>query len=161
MEASEQKIDTIVSVDFFDFPGDFLCEVSRNAFGHGAAHVGLCLSDDRYIYPRPSTGLMIRRPEVIYRAVKPDLFIQLYAKEPLNPNWFDKHKGKRLSNVFWRFITEPVYLVADIGVEVNLPKRETCVSQIVDILNGLDIICKAGTPQGLYRELVNHPMRVG
>lgn len=104
---------------------------------------------------------MVRRPEVIYRVAKPDMFIQLYGREPLSYSWINKHEGKQLSNVFWRFITEPVYLLADMGVEVNLPKRETCVSQIVAILNDLSIVCKAGTPQGLYRELVNHPMRVG
>lgn len=153
--------ETILCVDFFAFDGDFLSEASWNCFGHGAVHLGMMIDEDRYIFPHPSRGLMMRNPGVIYKAHRPDFFVQLYAHEPKDPKWFDKFKGEKLSSVFWRAITEPWYNFADLGIQVNLPKRTTCASQISSILNEFGILTKAGTPQALYKELTVHPMRVG
>jgi len=162
MEASNTKVPIVVSVDFFDFKGDLMSEVARCVYGHGAVHIGLMLDEDRYLFPHPSQGLTLRKTATVYRKCQPELFIQLMGYEPLDLNWFEKKfKGRRLSNTFVRLVTEPMYVFSDLGADLALPKRETCVSQITDVLRELNIVTFTKTSQALYHELVGHPMRVG
>jgi len=160
MATSKQPI--LVCVDFFDFKGELLSTIGEYIWGHGAVHVGMMLDEDRYLFPHPSKGLTLRRTSTVYRKCVPSMFIQLMGFEPEDPNWFDnKFKGRRLSSTFKRLITEPIYVMKDLGADVSLPKRETCVSQLKEVLRELNIVTFSHTTQAFYHELVGHPMRVG
>jgi len=150
--------DIIVTVDFFDM-GDLASKINRLAFGHGACHVGLCVGEE-YLYPQAKGRMKVRPSTVIYHNWTPIQSITLLGNET-NPRWIDSYEGRTIDSTLWRLITEPIYVLKDTGLCVNVPKRIICVDIIADALRDLGVPVSARTPNGFYRELLNHTHRIG
>lgn len=150
--------DIIIHVHFFDCK-ESVSYISRQAYGHGACHVGLSFGN-KIIFPIANKPLKIREAGVIYALFKPQFTFSLLGREK-DPMWYNKYEGDMIDSALWRLITEPIYVLKDAGLQVNTPKRRVCVDIITDCLRDLGIDATSRTPHGLLKELEGSPYRIG
>lgn len=151
--------DIIVTIDFMDCK-DWASNIYGYVHGHRAAHVGMRSEWFQYIFPQENKPLKIRDSGVIYYHFEVLHAIHMIG-QVTDPDWLNKLEGRTVDSRFWRLITEPIYVFHDFGINVQPPKRTICVDIIADAMRMIGINTRARTVNGLYRELLTHPLRVG
>lgn len=151
-------MDEIVTVNFFDC-NDLASRINELAYGHRACHVGLCVGD-RYLFPSNKEKVRIRSSAAVYYHLTPVYSISLLGR-PKEENWIEKFNGRMIDSSTWRLITEPIYVLKDAGLQVNVPKRTICVDIISDALREIGIPTISRTPHAFLKELMTHSHRIG
>ena len=149
--------DTIVTVDWFDCE-DTASYIMGKVCNFPSCHVGLC-HGDKYLFPTATGKSKWHRAEVVYYHYTPHRRVCLPGRE--SEGWKEKCVGKELSSPFWRCVTEPIWMIRDMGVAITPPSRYICVDVIAEILTSLGIPTEARTPLAFYKELRYHPHRIG